>query len=275
MYKSIEAIEQLRNEKMNILNQVYAVKDIDEIYRRQTALNEMAIDIYTDASGVLLQSLPQDGVKKSLWSKISADLGQLNFIGIPRGEELKRKYYEAIREERNNPNDGYTIETDDTDIRPGKTILPKKRIIPLAEILTGLVAQSVAVPVIVKCAGASYITLAKVCTGNAALLAVEILTVLWRIKKNSKENERTFGEEFKSEFEDSKLGRKVISVFKKKVNQPKGELTKTEISEEQLQQMCIKAVKKVQQDNQKMLNDWFDHFRALTEQCIEQATEQA
>ena len=43
MEKSLEVIGQLQVEKKDIVRRVYAVKNLDEVYRRQTELNAMGI----------------------------------------------------------------------------------------------------------------------------------------------------------------------------------------------------------------------------------------
>ena len=43
MEKSLEVIGQLQVEKQNTVRKVYAVKNLDEVYRRQTELNAMGV----------------------------------------------------------------------------------------------------------------------------------------------------------------------------------------------------------------------------------------
>ena len=61
MEKSLEVIGQLQIEKQNTVRKVYAVKNLDEVYRRQTELNAMGISIYTDVATRLLPALEEDG----------------------------------------------------------------------------------------------------------------------------------------------------------------------------------------------------------------------
>lgn len=83
MEKSLEVIGQLQVEKQNTVRKVYAVKNLDEVYRRQTELNAMGISIYTDVATRLLPALEEDGAGREVWADISKKLKKLSFTGIP------------------------------------------------------------------------------------------------------------------------------------------------------------------------------------------------
>ena len=61
MYKSIEQIKTLRAEKHDILKNVYQSSNPDDVYKKQSALGSMTINIFTDVANAIMPALQEDG----------------------------------------------------------------------------------------------------------------------------------------------------------------------------------------------------------------------
>lgn len=91
-YKSIKQIRKLKEEKHDILKNVYQGNDADDVYKKERTLGSMAISIFTDVAGTIMPALQEDGVSNIVWSNISLRLNKLSFIGIPTTFEIREKY---------------------------------------------------------------------------------------------------------------------------------------------------------------------------------------
>lgn len=263
MYKSIEAIEQLRNEKIQALKQVYTVKNANEVYRRQTALNSMAINAYTDVANVLMKTFPEDGVSKTVWAEISSGLGQLKFIGIPSEDELKKDYYKAMKDIKEEKQ-GYTIEPEKPiNEKPKTNVQFKVKRIPLPVFIAAIALQGIAVPLVVKVAGVGIPALVRIIidSTNALLMTVEVVMYI-KFKKNQETRKEKIEKDLKRKAKDL--------IYRNNDN----ESNISENTNKKMEQWIAVSIKKVEQDNLKTLTDWFDNLRALTLQQIEKATAQ-
>ena len=57
MYKSIEQIKKLREEKHDILKKVYQSNNPDDVYNNQRALGAMSISIFSDVANSIQRAV--------------------------------------------------------------------------------------------------------------------------------------------------------------------------------------------------------------------------
>ena len=89
MYKSIEQIKKLREEKHAILKNVYQSNNPDDVYKNQSALGAMSISIFTNVANAIMPTLQEDGVSNIVWSNVSLRLNKLSFISVPTAAEIR------------------------------------------------------------------------------------------------------------------------------------------------------------------------------------------
>lgn len=242
MEASVDAIEKLRAEKRKILDGVYTEKDIDEVYRRQTALNAMGISIYTDVAEKLLPALEADGVNVEVWADISGGLKKLSFKGIPAASEIRTKYKEAIDASMSAKYGGdYEVEPKDGNAY-SKRPAPKTQIEikgkPLPKLLFAIQAiMEIPVPLVLTVAGVKWNVLAKIILiANGVAMTIEIIHYF---RKYCEKTERN----------------------RKKSDVGKGGEPVSGVNYDEWYQ---KAIEQVQEDNTAILDQWFDDLKKKT-----------
>ena len=238
MYESINQINKLRAEKLDILNDVYQSDNPDDVFKRQSALGSMAISIYTDvADAVMPDAFQEDGVSNIVWSNISLRLDKLSFISIPTASEIREKYKQSIAHPT-------VVKINGAQPKPGTKTDVKK--IPIPVFLTLLAAQGIAVPVLLRFVGGREWALVKIipCAINAALMVIEVVKYFNLFPAKRK---------------------KTLVAPAKEASAPASDYDA----------MCRKAIQEVYLDNCRKLNDWFDALVKIATEEIEKALENA
>ncbi|MCI8967964.1 MAG: hypothetical protein HFH75_10325 [Lachnospiraceae bacterium] len=245
MEKSLEVIGQLQVEKKDIVRRVYAVKNLDEVYRRQTELNAMGISIYTDVAARLLPALEEDGAGREVWADISKRLKKLSFTGIPTASEIRTKYRDAIEASMSGTSyKDYEVEPRDKDesfpnVSPKTQIDIRKKSLP--QFLVFLAAQGIAVPLVLTIAGVKWNVLAKVILiVNGVAMVIEIIHCFRKYGWIGGQN---------------RGGTDIIS-------------EKGTASEPDYDRWYQKVIEQVQQDNINILNQWFSDLKKITKEEI-------
>ena len=237
MYKSIEQIKTLRAEKHDILKNVYQSSNPDDVYKKQSALGSMTINIFTDVANAIMPALQEDGVSNVVWSKISLRLNKLSFISVPTASEIREKYKKSIE----NPT---VVRINGAQPKPRTKTDVKK--IPTPAFLALLAAQGIAVPVLLSFIGGSKWALVKIipCAINAALMVIEVVKYFNLLPAKSK----------------------------KTIFAPAKEAPASMID---YNAMYRRAIQEVYHDNCKKLDDWFDTLEKIATEEIEKALGQA
>ena len=241
------AIKEVHNEKIRIVESVYKDFDLKNVYQRQTELHSMAITINTDVSAKMIPALEADGFSASKWAAISCRLRKLNFIGIPTESEIKEKYQMAIEDSEKN-DISYTITPDDDYAsRPmeNEVIGIKKLSIP--KFLLLIAVQGIAVPLVLVTLGGKWHVLVKVIFGTVAGVAVAV-----QIVKYFDLHKKLFNKKDKTD--------SMTSSFSPK-KPPKN--SKTDMDD-----IFRKAVEEVKKDNLKELSNWFDELENITNEAF-------
>lgn len=244
MYQSIEAIEKLRKEKINVLESVYSEMNMNAVYQKQTLLNSMSINIYTDATSAIIGTLDHDGVSKRVLPRISGRLEELKFKSVPAESVIDEAYNQSIRESQKAEKSKYTYVTDNnTKVNPerNRVINIKGKYFPL--FLTALIAQGIAVPILIN--GASVLVKVLVLSANGVAMSVEVLKYYQYQKKAASKRRQT------------------VNNVRRTPNY------NTDNPESVRDDMKRQAIFQVYKDNLAILNRWFDQFAEITKQEIE------
>lgn len=233
MYKSIEQIKKLREEKLAVLGNVYQGSNPDDVYKKQSALGSMSISIFTDVANAIMSTLQDDGVDNVVWSNISLRLNKLSFISVPTASEIREKYKQGVASPT-------VVKVNGAQPKPGTKTDVKK--ISTPAFLALLAAQGIAVPLLVSFIGGSKWALVKIvpCAINAALMVIEVVKYFNLIPTKRKS-----------------------TLFAP----PKEEAVATV----NYDAMNRRAIQEVYRDNCKKLNDWFDELEKITAEEIEKA----
>lgn len=233
MYKSIEQIEKLREEKLAVLSDVYQGNDPNDVYDKQSTLGSMSISIFTDVANAIMPTLSDDGVSNLVWSNISLRLNKLSFISVPTASEIREKYKRSVEKPT-------VVEINGTQPKPGTKTDVKK--IPTPAFLTLLAAQGIAVPLLISFIGGSKWALVKIipCAVNAALMVIEVV----------------------------KYFNLVPTKRKRTIIAPQKETSTTTVNYDA---MYRRAIQEVYRDNCKKLNAWFDALEKIATEEIEKA----
>ena len=237
MYKSIEQIKKLREEKLDILKNVYQSNNPDDVYKNQRALGTMSINIFSDVANAIMPTLQEDGVSNDVWSHISLRLNKLSFISVPTAAEIREKYKQGVT----NPT---VVRVNGAQPKPGTKTNVKKISTPV--FLALLAAQGIAVPLLVSFIGGSKWALVKIvpCAINAALMVIEVVKYF-----NLLPAKRT-----KTLFAPAK---------------------ESPASTADYDAMYRRAIQEVCRDNAKKLNDWFDALEKIATEEIDKALAKA
>lgn len=233
MYKSIEQIKKLREEKHVVLKNVYRSNNPDDVYKNQSSLGAMSISIFTDVANTIMPALQEDGVGNVVWSNISLRLNKLSFISVPTASEIREKYKQGVA----NPT---VVRINGAQPKPGAKTNVKKISTPV--FLSLLVAQGIAVPLLVSFIGGSKWALVKIvpCAINAALMVIEVV----------------------------KYFNLVPTKRKRTLFTPPKETSTTTVDYDA---MYRRAIQEVYRDNCKKLDAWFDALEKITTEEIEKA----
>jgi len=233
MYKSVNEINSLRAKKHKILKDVYKSSDPDDVYKKQRALGSMSVSIFTDVADAIMPALQKDGVSNVVWSSISLRLNKLSFISVPAASEIREKYKQSVAKPT-------VVRIDGAQPKPGAKTDVKK--ISTPAFLTLLIAQGIAVPVLVSFTGGSKWALVKIipCAINAALMVIEVVKYFNLLPAKRK---------------------KAHSAPAKETSASKADCTA----------MYSRAIQEVYLDNRKKLDDWFDALVKITTEEIEKA----
>ena len=237
MYKSIEQIKKLREEKHDILKKVYQSNNPDDVYKNQRALGTMSINIFSDVAKAIMPTLQEDGVSNDVWSHISLKLNKLSFISVPTAAEIREKYKQGVA----NPT---VVRINGAPPKPGTKTNVKKISTPV--FLALLAAQGIAVPMLVSFIGGSKWALVKIipCAINAALMVIEVVKYFNLLPVKSK----------KTLFAPAK---------------------EAPASTADYDAMYRRAIQEVYQDNRKKLDDWFDTLEKIANEEIDKALAKA
>jgi len=232
MYKSIEQIKKLREEKHVVLKNVYQSSNPDDVYKNQSALGAMSISIFTDVANAIMPTLQEDGVSNIVWSNVSLRLNKLSFISVPTASEIREKYKQSVT----NPT---VVRVNGAQPKPGTRTRVKKISLPV--FLGLLAAQGIAIPLLVSFIGGSKWALVKIlpCAINAALMIIEVIKYFNLLPVKSK---KTF---FAPAKETS--------------------------SAADYDAMYCRAIQEVYRDNRKKLDDWFDTLEKIVTEEIDKA----
>ncbi len=230
---TIDQLQKLRAEKLQVLDDVYQSRDLDDVYNRQSALGSMSISIFTDAANAVMPALKNDGVGNVVWSNISAKLEKLSFISVPTATEIREKYKESVE----NP----TVVNVNGTPKPGTKTKVKK--IPLPVFITELAAQGIAVPLLLHTICGTKLALVKILGDmvNIVFMGFEVVKYFDLLPKKRRN---------KTIFAAPKEG------FASAAN---------------YEAMYKEAIKEVHRDNRKKLNDWFDRLEEITKEEIGKA----
>lgn len=226
MYKSIEQIKKLREEKLEVLRSVYQGNNPDDVYKKQSALGSMSVGIFTDVANVIMPTLQDDGVSNIVWSNISLRLDKLSFISVPTADEIREKYKQSIATPT-------VVKINGTQPKPGTKMNVNK--ISTPAFLALLAAQGIAVPLLLSFIGGSKWALVKIipCVINAAFMVIEVVKYfnLAPTKRKS-------------------------TLF--------APLRENSTATVDYDTMYRRAIQEVYHDNRKKLNDWFDTLEKIT-----------
>lgn len=236
MYKSIEQIKKLREEKHDILKSVYQSNNPDDVYKNQRALGTMSINIFSDVANAIMPTLQEDGVSNDVWSHISLKLNKLSFISVPTAAEIREKYKQGVA----NPT---VVRIKGAQPKPGTKTNVKKISTPV--FLALLAAQGIAVPLLVSFVGGSKWALVKIipCAINAALMVIEVVKYFNFPVKRKK------------------------TLFAPAKESP--------ASTADYDAMYRRAIQEVHRDNRKKLDDWFDVLEKIATEEIDKALAKA
>ena len=253
MYKSVEAIEKLRREKIRILESVYTEPTISAVYQKQTLLNSMSMNIYTDAAAAIIDTLELDGASKRLVPVISGRLGELRFKSVPPESEVDDAYDRSINGSAapGNNDFNYVSENGGSSVsKKGSVHRIRGKMLP--QFLIALAVQGIGIPLLInKC---SVLVKVLVLVGNGVLMTVEVIKYYqWQKKK-------TVEEESRSEGYHEYMERKRLQ---------NGQQTSTRVKTRD--DMKREAIEQVRKDNLEELNSWFDSFVRITEEEINRA----
>lgn len=237
MYKTIEQIKKLREEKHDILKNVYRGNDPDEVYENQRALGAMSINIFSDVANAIMPTLQEDGVGNDVWSYVSLKLNKLSFISVPTAAEIREKYKQGVA----NPT---VVRINGAQPKPGTKTNVKKISTPI--FLALLAAQGIAVPLLVSFIGGRKWALVKIipCAINAALMVIEVVKYFDLLSVKAK---------------------------KKPIARKKEAPTSTADYDD----MYRRAILEIYRDNCKKLDDWFDVLEKITTEEIDKALARA
>lgn len=237
MYKSIEQIKKLREEKHAILKNVYQSNNPDEVYKNQRKLGAMSISIFSDAANAIIPTLREDNVGNIVWSSVSLRLDKLSFISVPTAPEIREKYKQGVT----NPT---VVRVDGAQPTPGTKTNVKKITTPV--FLSLLATQGIAVPLLIRCINGSKWALVKIVPSaiNASLMVIEVVKYFNLLQPKSK----------KPPFAPAK---------------------EIHTSDVDYNAMYHHAIQEVYRDNCKKLDDWFDALERITTEEIEKALAEA
>lgn len=235
MYKSIDQIQKLREEKHAILKNAYQSNNLDDVYKNQSALGSMTIRIFSDVANAIMPTLQEDGVSNIVWSNISLRLNKLSFISVPTASEIREKYQQGVT----NPT---VVNVNGTQPKSGTQTNVKKISLPV--FLTLLATQGIAVPLLVSFIGGSKWALVKIipCAVNTAFMVIEVVKYFDLLPTKSN----------------------------KTIFTPAKETPAVDYSA-----MYRRAIEEVYRDNCKRLDDWFDTLEKITTEEIEKALAKA
>ncbi len=237
MYKTIEQIKKLREEKHDILKNVYQGNNPNDVYENQRALSTMSINIFSDVANAIMPTLQEDGVGNDVWSYVSLKLNKLSFISVPTVAEIREKYKQGVASPT-------VVRINGAQPKPGTKTNVKKISTPI--FLTLLAAQGIAVPLLVSFIGGSKWALVKIipCAINAALMVIEVVKYFDLLPVKSKKKQ-----------------------FARKKEVP--------TSTADYDDMYRRATLEIYRDNCKKLDDWFDALEKITTEEIDKALARA
>lgn len=264
MNNSIQAINKLHKEKMMVLDQVYAVKNLDEVYKRQTALNSMAINIYTDAAQVMMPALVEDGLQAVTWAEISKKLSRLSFIGVPTAAEVRDTYKMTIEQAAQNPKNEAIIIRPENELQFSNTKpekgeqfrATKKEELPLP--LKKIAAFGIAIPLILELIGGrKFLVLVRVLQSiSLGVMVIEVIRYLDALK-NFK-----FFDNIKAAMHGKTWNNE--SAIKTEISTKTPNPVKRKMTID-FESMYVDAINRVKQDNVNELNRWFRELKRLTQ----------
>ena len=267
MYKSVEQIERLRQEKLQILSSVYENKSLDRVYEKQNELGKMAISIYTDVADAVMPVLKEDGVGNIVWPNISLRLERLSFISVPSSAEIEREYRKTnpsgVKEEKKRYSAPVARIDDDMPKTHTETKVKK---IALPAFFALLAAQGIAIPLIIKAIGGTAVALVKVLNiVNGTCMVIEVIEYfdLFSSMKKRKKSEAYVDITDKNSYSASKKEKSVMGADDIVVGR-----TETAVDDDKIRE---RAIEEVYKDNVKALNEWFDKLVRITEEEIEKA----
>lgn len=243
MYQSIQAIEKLRKEKVEILQSVYSERTIKAVYQKQTLLNSMSINIYTDAVSAIVDTIEKDGAGKRVIPRISGRLEELKFKSVPAESVIDDAYNRSINDAQNGRDSQYSYHAGnraaDTP-RQGSVVKIKGKGLPL--FLAALIAQGIAVPILINGFPVFVKVLGNI--ANGVIMSVEILKYYQYQKKKSAGGNAS--------------------------SDPKSTPGSVEVRDPDSarEDMKRRAIDQIYRDNLGILNLWFDHFVEITAQEI-------
>ena len=237
MYKTIEQIKKLREEKHDILKNVYQGNNPNDVYENNRALSTMSINIFSDVANAIMPTLQEDGVGNDVWSYVSLKLNKLSFISVPTVAEIREKYKQGVASPT-------VVRINGAQPKPGTKTNVKKISTPI--FLTLLAAQGIAVPLLVSFIGGSKWALVKIipCAINAALMVIEVVKYFDLLPVKSKKKQ-----------------------FARKKEVP--------TSTADYDDMYRRATLEIYRDNCKKLDDWFDALEKITTEEIDKALARA
>lgn len=160
MYKAIESIQKLRDEKKDILRSVYRGDDLNAVFERQRELGSMSLCINTDVANAVIPALKEDNVGNIVWSNISLRLDMLSFVSVPSVYDIQDKYKEEFNINGEAPKSG-----EKTEVK-----------IPQKGFWAALTAQGIIVPLILNTVGGTKTALVKILCGvNAGAMVIEVI----------------------------------------------------------------------------------------------------
>lgn len=244
MFKSLESVEKLRQEKMKVLDEVYAIKDLDTVYQRQTKLSSMTMTIHTDAANAIMPVLSLDGVDEYVWSSISCRLGKLQFAAIPTASTIREKYRKVVEDSFDGSKEFDVKPAFRSDITPKKHSKFRIKKTSLPGFLIGILVQGVAVPLVLNILGNRFLVLAKISPAinaiNTALIIIEILQFF----------------EIPKKIRNRKKADSTQNLVSKGNNKNSASVD--------YDQLYVEAIENVHKDNRDELNRWFDLLARAT-----------
>lgn len=229
MYKTIEEIRKLKEEKEVILREVYYGDDVNAVFERQRKLGSMVISINSDVANVVIPALEEDNARSIVWPNISLRLDKLSFISVPSVYEIRNKYKKSL--------EGCGIDIEGEAPRTREKIEIKK--IPLKGFLATIAAQGIAVPLILHAVGGSKTALVKIlCGANTGAIVIEVIRYFDFLKPKNKKY--STGRQKTQEDEDINY-----------------------------KPMYEEAIKEVFRDNSQRLDDWFKQLEKVAAEEID------